>query len=153
MESFLLFLLNEKPNVSPSTIKLGLPHKSSIATVRNVQKVHLLENLFCDGLRTLTNMRGQKMYRGQEDLQHCPIKSKESVFILFDTQADLCEDQSKIHQYHGAQFMTDSKTDYKCFRTDFKSYSNWKTVTVQLVWSVQTGACKIYRRIHCFQIK
>lgn len=96
MKEVSLFLLNKKPNALHFTIKLALSLESSETTDRRMQKIHLLEILSCGGPKTLTSMRGQEMHKHQVDLQHCPIKRKESVPSLSDTQVLLYEEQLKI---------------------------------------------------------
>lgn len=43
MEGLLAFLLNKKPNASPSTTKLALSHRQGVATVLSMQTVDLLK--------------------------------------------------------------------------------------------------------------
>lgn len=51
------------------------------------------------------------MHTTWEDLDLRPNKKKGSVVFLFDTQAGLYEQQSKIEAFNGAQFMIYYETD------------------------------------------
>lgn len=58
MEDLLVILLNKKSSALPGTMNLVLTHDQSVTIVGLKKKVHLLEILFCNGFKTLANMRG-----------------------------------------------------------------------------------------------
>lgn len=84
MEVYLLIPFNKKQNASPGTTKLVQSHKNSVAAILRMQKVYLLEVIFCNGFRTLTNVRGYNVHKHREELEHRPNKKQESLTTLFD---------------------------------------------------------------------
>lgn len=79
------FSAQKKPNASPGTIKLTPSYEHSANTLLSMKKVYLLEIVFCDRSKTLTNMRGYKMRKHRVDLKYRLTKAKGSLLTLSNT--------------------------------------------------------------------
>lgn len=73
------FLLIIKQNLSCDNTKLIAYHAHSVNNVLSMKEVHLLEILFYDGFKALTNMARQKKNKHQEDMYCFPTNKEESV--------------------------------------------------------------------------
>lgn len=105
-----------------------------------------------NGPRTLPTMERWKMHKHQKTQPHRPIKRILSGLLYLDFQAGFHKEQSEIRLYYEAQFTIFSITDLTSF-VQILIRTATKDSFFSALLSLQTGACRIFRKIDHFYTK